>query len=236
MKKAALILLCGLFLSALYGCGGSSSAPDTAPAGESSAAAGKPAESSGEDSIASGPKYEACVKKGNVYESEMLNLKFTLPEGWVFLTDEEILELNQKFGYQTIEEMVSTDKMIMDMAAWKDGSYPRMTVQFSNNSSNGLDKEYTTQEIAEKSRESQAERHTTGPVKSFTLDDGTEYYYFTAQEDMNDDSGRTFYNTNVMRSLGRYTLLIQYSGFENDFETAILPQFASITETPQNNS
>ena len=238
MKKTALIFAFALCLGALCGCGDSSSS--SAPAANSSSAAASEAsvaQSAADSSTADDAKgkYAPCTKNGSVYESPTANLKFTLPEGWAYLTDEEILKLNQKkFGYETIEEMVSKDKMIMDAAAWKDGSYPRITIQFSNNSSNGLNEEMTTKEIAEKSQKAQAGKHTTGEVKSFTLDDGAEYMYFTAQEEYNlDGSEKVFYNTSVMRTLGRYTLLIQYSGFENDFETAILPNFACVSKTPQ---
>ena len=221
MKKALTVTF-ALCLAALCGCGSSGSASEAPGSSAADASSVQTPEASSSAEV----KYEPCTKRGSVYESKMTNLRFTLPEGYDFVSDETLLGLTKQ-NYTSVEEMVSLDKHIMDAAALKEESIPKITFQFSNNNTNGLNESYTTKEIAEMSQKSQAEKRPTGEMKAFTLDDGNEYMYFTASEKI--DEERTLYNTNVLRMLGKYTFLMQYTSFDDDFETAILPCFESLS-------
>lgn len=108
---------------------------------------------------------------------------------------------------------------------------PRLVFSFHNNEKNGYKEDYTSKQFADMVQKSSAKNRSTGELKSFTLRDGNEYWYFTAQQEATDGSGRIIYATYILRTMGKYFYMIQYSSFDDNFESNIRPCFDSISDT-----
>ena len=123
MKKIITVLLGVCLLLSLGACGTKTEdtpAPEETPAAETQ-------ENTETENTAEATEVGRGTYNGNVYENESLNLRFELPENWVFYTEEEIAETNS----MTAEQLEGTD--IADMVAER-GQY---TDLFAQNTSVG---------------------------------------------------------------------------------------------------
>lgn len=72
--------------------------------------------------------------EGNTYTNKTLNVKFTVPDGWSFYTDEQIAEQNNQsaelFEGTDLAEAIKTAGQLVDMMAAKgDGSNANLVIQ-----------------------------------------------------------------------------------------------------------
>ena len=131
MKKFAAVILALALAAGFSACGEDKPATDATSSATQSASepASAPADDASAPTDASAPSDDAAggyVKGEKVsdteYQSDFLNLKVTLPEGWVFATDEEIDAMNQQ-GQQMMTEdqqkaaQASANRNFYDMAA-----------------------------------------------------------------------------------------------------------------------
>lgn len=62
------------------------------------------------------------VASGSVYESEFMNIGWTLPEGWTFMTEEEMATMNQvvadMLGNEDIASQIEDGETFCDMSAY----------------------------------------------------------------------------------------------------------------------
>ncbi|MBR3227621.1 MAG: hypothetical protein IKF68_03655 [Erysipelotrichaceae bacterium] len=123
MKKIITVLLGLCLLLSLSACAGKN---EDTPSPEETPAAETEENTETEDETAT-TELGRGTCNGNVYENESLNLRFELPENWVFYTEEEIAESNS----MTAEQLKDTD--IADLVAER-GQY---TDFFAQNASTG---------------------------------------------------------------------------------------------------
>ncbi len=102
MKRIAAVLLAMTLLCGLAGCGKSSSRPSDgaphvpAPRAPSSAASSsepEPNTSAGEGASLEAEDYLGSWSEDKVYSNKALGLSYALPEGWLYASEEELLDM-----------------------------------------------------------------------------------------------------------------------------------------------
>lgn len=110
MKKVFCIILSMLMLLSLFGCTGNTDPEDIR--GEVSGTT--------EGNQEEKPEFSLGDTTGSTYTNDFLGISCTLPEGWVFYTDEQMKELNNLVGDYLDEEVVEQLKkatVVYDMFA-----------------------------------------------------------------------------------------------------------------------
>lgn len=147
MKKLLAIALAALLAaSALSGCGkASSSSSDASPSSDTSPSSD--VSSSSDASVASGSSdtglpepsgdFARGAWDGDTYANDYLDLAFTLPDGWVAATDEEIANAMQLGSDMLTEEQKFTNDMakqksVYEMMAAQDGGGPNLLMMLEN--------------------------------------------------------------------------------------------------------
>ncbi len=113
-------------------------APTEAPAPETEAPTEAPAPET--EAPTEAPTEEPAVGlthgtvEGNSYTNETLNIRFTLPKGWVFYTEEQIAAQNNitvdMFQGTDVAEALQTNGQLIDMvASTSDGSNTNLVIQ-----------------------------------------------------------------------------------------------------------
>ena len=95
MKKVFCIILSMLMLLSLFGCTGNTD-PEDIRGEVSGTTEGKQEEK---------PEFSLGDTTGSTYTNDFLGISCTLPEGWVFYTDEQMKELNNLVGDYMDEEV-----------------------------------------------------------------------------------------------------------------------------------
>ncbi len=136
MKKLFALTLALVLCLSLTACSGSLSlGRPTAPASEAPAQSTAPTEPKTEAPTESAkPEGIHGIIEGNTYTNDALNFKFTLPEGWIYYTDEQMAAQNnlsvEMFKDTDTAEAIKTAGQLMDMMATKsDGSNVNLVIQ-----------------------------------------------------------------------------------------------------------
>ena len=98
MKKVFCIILSMLMLLSLFGCTGNTDPEDIR--GEVSGTT--------EGTQEEKPEFSLGDTTGSTYTNDFLGISCTLPEGWVFYTDEQMKELNNLVGDPAYNEVKQT--------------------------------------------------------------------------------------------------------------------------------
>lgn len=127
MKKVFCIILSMLMLLSLFGCTGNTDPEDIR--GEVSGTT--------EGNQEEKPEFSLGDTTGSTYTNDFLGISCTLPEGWVFYTDEQMKELNNLVGDYMDEEVAEQLKnatIIYDIIAQNttDGSSINVTMEKLN--------------------------------------------------------------------------------------------------------
>lgn len=82
------------------------------------------------------PEFQMGQMSGGVYTNEFLGIGCSLDSNWIYLTDEEILEMNadtaEQMTDEEIRELLETSENVYDMYAQADGGLVNITVCIEN--------------------------------------------------------------------------------------------------------
>ncbi len=121
MKKFICLFMAIIMLVSLCGClGGTEDVRGDINSG-----------SSNSDKPEAESKFSLGETAANTYKNDFLGISCTLPEGWTFYTDEQIMQLNNLVGDIAGEELASkleNANIIYDMYATNEGGYCNMNV------------------------------------------------------------------------------------------------------------
>lgn len=127
MKKVFCIILSMLMLLSLFGCTGNTD-PEDIRGEVSGTTEGKQEEK---------PEFSLGDTTGSTYTNDFLGISCTLPEGWVFYTDEQIKEQNnitENYLDEEVIEQLKKASIVYDMIAqhMTDGSSINVTMEKLN--------------------------------------------------------------------------------------------------------